>query len=78
MSQKQIFLPRIREVFRPPPQKVGDERQFTGFNKKLLKRGHGWETPNSNDVVTETPKEGAEFHVKDGISIDFCSLFDEM
>ncbi|RDX74232.1 Peptidyl-prolyl cis-trans isomerase FKBP62, partial [Mucuna pruriens] len=35
-----------------PPQKVGEERQLSGFKKKLLKRGHGWETPNFNDLVT--------------------------
>ncbi|XP_040865209.1 peptidyl-prolyl cis-trans isomerase FKBP62 isoform X2 [Glycine max] len=35
-----------------PPQKVGEERQFSGFKKKLLKRGQGWEFPNFDDVVT--------------------------
>jgi len=35
-----------------PPQKVGEERQLRGFKKKLLRHGHGWETPNFNDVVT--------------------------
>ncbi|XP_052736486.1 70 kDa peptidyl-prolyl isomerase isoform X3 [Vigna angularis] len=35
-----------------PPQKVGEERQLRGLKKKLLRHGHGWETPNFNDVVT--------------------------
>ncbi|WJX09548.1 peptidylprolyl isomerase [Trifolium repens] len=38
-----------------PPQKLGEERQLTSnspIKKKLLKRGHGWETPNFNDQVT--------------------------
>ncbi|CAJ1972793.1 unnamed protein product [Sphenostylis stenocarpa] len=35
-----------------PPQRVGEERQLRGLKKKLLKHGHGWETPNFNDVVT--------------------------
>ncbi|WJX15989.1 peptidylprolyl isomerase [Trifolium repens] len=38
-----------------PPQKLGEERQLTSnspIKKKLLKRGHGWETPNFNDHVT--------------------------
>lgn len=39
-----------------PPQKVGEERQLSnsGLKKKLLKRGHGFETPNFNDEVTGT------------------------
>ncbi|KAK7376981.1 hypothetical protein VNO80_02401 [Phaseolus coccineus] len=35
-----------------PPQKVGEERQLRGLKKKLIRHGHGWETPNFNDVVT--------------------------
>lgn len=38
-----------------PPQKLGEERQLTSnspIKKKLLKIGHGWETPNFNDHVT--------------------------
>ncbi|GAU27351.1 hypothetical protein TSUD_05770 [Trifolium subterraneum] len=38
-----------------PPQKLGEERQLTSnspIKKKLLKRGHAWETPNFNDHVT--------------------------
>ncbi|XP_045825158.1 peptidyl-prolyl cis-trans isomerase FKBP62-like isoform X1 [Trifolium pratense] len=38
-----------------PPQKLGEERQLNSnspIKKKLLKRGHGWETPNFNDQVT--------------------------
>lgn len=38
-----------------PPQKVGEERKLSGdppLTKKLLKRGHGWETPDINDQVT--------------------------
>ncbi|KAK6938557.1 FKBP-type peptidyl-prolyl cis-trans isomerase domain [Dillenia turbinata] len=37
-----------------PPLKVGEERQLksSGLKKKLLKRGHGWETPEFGDEVT--------------------------
>lgn len=38
-----------------PPQKLGEERQLTSnspIKKKLLKIGHGWETPNFSDHVT--------------------------
>ncbi|XP_028796053.1 peptidyl-prolyl cis-trans isomerase FKBP62 [Neltuma alba] len=37
-----------------PPQKVGEERELNNsrLKKKLLKRGHGWETPEFNDEVT--------------------------
>ncbi|XP_019436966.1 PREDICTED: peptidyl-prolyl cis-trans isomerase FKBP62-like [Lupinus angustifolius] len=37
-----------------PPQKVGEERHISnsGLKKKLLKRGHGLETPDFNDEVT--------------------------
>ncbi|KAJ1377868.1 Tetratricopeptide-like helical domain superfamily, partial [Sesbania bispinosa] len=38
-----------------PPQKVGEERQLgsnSSLKKKLLKNGHGWETPDFNDQVT--------------------------
>lgn len=37
-----------------PPLKVGEERELgnSGVKKKLLKRGHGWETPELNDEVT--------------------------
>ncbi|XP_057427339.1 70 kDa peptidyl-prolyl isomerase-like isoform X2 [Lotus japonicus] len=38
-----------------PPQKLGEERKLSGdppLTKKLLKRGHGWETPDINDQVT--------------------------
>lgn len=36
-----------------PPQKVGEERELSGgIKKKLLKRGHGWETPDFNDEAT--------------------------
>ncbi|KAG4944512.1 hypothetical protein JHK84_048545 [Glycine max] len=35
-----------------PPQKVGEEREFSGFKKKLFKPGQGLEFPNFDDVVT--------------------------
>ncbi|XP_072973113.1 peptidyl-prolyl cis-trans isomerase FKBP62-like isoform X2 [Typha angustifolia] len=37
-----------------PPLRVGEEREITasGIKKKLLKPGHGWETPVSGDEVT--------------------------
>ncbi|KAE8057034.1 hypothetical protein FH972_013756 [Carpinus fangiana] len=37
-----------------PPLNVGEERQLGSFGlkKKLLKRGHGWETPELGDEVT--------------------------
>ncbi|KAK4274618.1 hypothetical protein QN277_017812 [Acacia crassicarpa] len=36
-----------------PPQKVGEERELNSqLKKKLLKPGHGWETPEFNDEVT--------------------------
>ncbi|PNX63762.1 70 kDa peptidyl-prolyl isomerase-like protein [Trifolium pratense] len=37
-----------------PPQKLGEERQLNSnspIKKKLLKRGHAWETPNSNSPI---------------------------
>ena len=39
-----------------PPLRVGEERQLGSFGlkKKLLKRGHGWETPELGDEVTGT------------------------
>ena len=39
-----------------PPLKVGEERQLGSFGikKKLLKRGHGWETPDFGDEATGT------------------------
>lgn len=39
-----------------PPQKVGEERELNSsrLKKKLLKPGHGWETPEFNDEVTGT------------------------
>lgn len=41
-----------------PPLKVGEEREIinsssgTCLKKKLLKRGFGWDTPESGDEVT--------------------------
>ena len=39
-----------------PPLKVGEERDLTisGLKKKLLKLGHGWETPELGYEVTGT------------------------
>lgn len=39
-----------------PPLKVGEERELGSFGlkKKLLKDGHGWETPELGDEVTGT------------------------
>lgn len=39
-----------------PPLQVGEERELgnTGLKKKLLKRGHGWETPELGDEATGT------------------------
>lgn len=40
-----------------PPLKVGEERELntSGIKKKLLKVGHGWETPVFGDEVTGSP-----------------------
>ncbi|PON65534.1 Peptidyl-prolyl cis-trans isomerase, FKBP-type [Parasponia andersonii] len=37
-----------------PPLKIGEERELGSFGikKKLLKRGHGWETPEFGDEAT--------------------------
>ncbi|KAK9097154.1 hypothetical protein Sjap_022651 [Stephania japonica] len=37
-----------------PPLKVGEEREIDslGLKKKLIKQGHGWESPNLGDEVT--------------------------
>ncbi|KAJ7958280.1 Peptidylprolyl isomerase [Quillaja saponaria] len=42
------------EIESAPPLKVGEERKLcsSGLKKKLLKRGHGWETPEFGDEVT--------------------------
>ncbi|CAA7393804.1 unnamed protein product [Spirodela intermedia] len=42
------------EIESAPPLKVGEEREIngSGLRKKLLKAGHGWETPVSGDEVT--------------------------
>ena len=39
-----------------PPQQVGEERELnsSGLKKKILKHGHGWDTPEFNDEVTGT------------------------
>lgn len=39
-----------------PPLQVGEERELggTGLLKKLLKCGHGWETPEFGDEATGT------------------------
>ncbi|KAK6939735.1 FKBP-type peptidyl-prolyl cis-trans isomerase domain [Dillenia turbinata] len=51
-----------------PPLKVGEERQLnsSGLKKKLLKHGHGWETPEFGDEVTvhyvATLPDGIKFY----------------
>lgn len=44
------------EIDSAPPQEVGEERELnsSGLKKRLLKLGHGWETPDINDEVTGT------------------------
>lgn len=39
-----------------PPLKVGEERELgnSGLKKKLLRCGHGWETPEFGDDVSGT------------------------
>lgn len=52
-----------------PPLKVGEERELGSFGlkKKLLKSGHGWETPELGDEVTGT------LVVNHNFSFFFCS-----
>ncbi|WVY90605.1 hypothetical protein V8G54_036119 [Vigna mungo] len=53
LSSEDEFDEEPGEVIKSaPPQKVGEERQLKGLKKKLLRHGHGWETPNFNDFVT--------------------------
>lgn len=42
------------EIESAPPLNVGEEREINsnGLKKKLLKHGHGWETPEFGDEVT--------------------------
>lgn len=42
------------EIESAPPLNVGEEREINanGLKKKLLKHGHGWETPQFGDEVT--------------------------
>ncbi|OVA08617.1 Peptidyl-prolyl cis-trans isomerase [Macleaya cordata] len=42
------------EIESAPPLEVGEEREInnTGLKKKLLKYGHGWDTPEFGDEVT--------------------------
>ncbi|XP_047267066.1 peptidyl-prolyl cis-trans isomerase FKBP62 isoform X4 [Capsicum annuum] len=42
------------EIESAPPLNVGEEREISsnGLKKKLIKRGHGWETPEFGDEVT--------------------------
>lgn len=42
------------EIESAPPLSVGEEREINsnGLKKKLLKHGHGWETPEFGDEVT--------------------------
>lgn len=42
------------EIDSAPPLNVGEEREINsnGLKKKLLKHGHGWETPEFGDEVT--------------------------
>lgn len=39
-----------------PPLKVGEERELgsAALKKKLIKRGHGWETPEFGDEASGT------------------------
>ncbi|KAK4352207.1 hypothetical protein RND71_027725 [Anisodus tanguticus] len=59
MANAEVFIDENdeepgEEIESAPPLNVGEEREINsnGLKKKLLKHGHGWETPEFGDQVT--------------------------
>ncbi|XP_059279446.1 peptidyl-prolyl cis-trans isomerase FKBP62-like isoform X1 [Lycium ferocissimum] len=59
MANAEAFIDEVdeepgEEIESAPPLNVGEEREINsnGLKKKLLKLGHGWETPEFGDEVT--------------------------